>query len=213
MCKAPCRCRSHRPRRAASPAGSRPPRLRPHRPVCQGQHGAQGLQPLGPDQVAGKKLQPVAPAFSAAKASVGVMTPGQLSRPIRRVSPISSGSHVRRDDDSAAGIGHFAQLFHGQNRACPDQGLCAKGADQCRDRMQRVGRVQRHLDGGDTCGDQSLGDGKRVFRGDPAQNGDDGSGHSAAFESGPAARARPAMVQAVAGRRRALAPWERSARA
>ena len=52
------------------------------------------LTPSGPIRLAGKIFNPSAPAFSAAKHSVGVITPGQEAMPRALVAAITSGSQL-----------------------------------------------------------------------------------------------------------------------
>ena len=90
---------------------------------------------------------------------------------------------IRRDDQLAAHIGHGVNALRVQNGAGTNQAIRTKGLRQPFDAAQWIGRVQRHLNGGDAAVDQAFGDGQAFIRGDAAQDGDKGQGHDGSFQS------------------------------
>ena len=120
----------------------------------------------------------------------------------RITSGLQLGETIRRPPAAAtAATSGTVNTVPAPISACDAEGLSHRG-DGC----DRLGRVQRHLNPGDPCGDQRLGHGDGFGWGDAAQDGDQGAGHGLTFCKAPRAAARPARVQAVASRVSDTAP-------
>ena len=89
----------------------------------------------------------MAPAASAAKASVGVITPGRLTRPRRTRFGDHRGIEVGRDDQLAAGGVHVAHLLAPSAPCRRRPAPRGNALPQARDaRRSGSRRIERHLD-------------------------------------------------------------------
>jgi hypothetical protein len=108
------------PARAPGGEARRGRRRRPcRRASAAGRTARIALSPSGPHQEGGEDLEPVAPAASAAKHSVGVRTPGKLCSPSALGAADHGGVAVGRHDQAAAGVGDLLD-------ARPRSGRCLR---------------------------------------------------------------------------------------
>ena len=132
----------------------------------------------GPKTSAGKSLIASAPAWSKAKASVGLKNPGKANRP-----RLLRGTHNRRvrmwsDDQPATRRCHFPNLRWSGQSAGPNQHPAAEAARQDGDALQRAGRIERNLNDADARPFQCRADRFCLGRLNAAQDGN----QRAAFE-------------------------------
>ena len=93
-----------------------------------GNTARQALNTAGGMISAGNSFSPSAPAFSAAKPSDGVITPGSAARPAAFAARYDVGIEIRRDDEFAACILHARDIGGRQHRAGTDRARGAHGA-------------------------------------------------------------------------------------
>src|SRR5699024_5376621 len=93
-----------------------------------------------------------------ANASVGVAAPGYGVRPIPSAVWMTSVSVSGGNDDTGTGSLAVANLIGGEYGAGADLHVVAEPFDQCGDGVERVGRVERNLDGREPGDDDAFGD-------------------------------------------------------
>src|SRR5262249_54153183 len=144
------------------------------RAMLAGNTARQAFTALGGRISAGNILSPSAPAASAAKASVGVATPGSATMPSRLAAAMTSrsalGATISRPP--AAGGGPRLDLGSGKDGARPRQQ--ARAAGQVTQALQRLGAVQGNLDDAEAGAGQGIGGSGNFLGPDAAQNGDEG---------------------------------------
>ena len=120
---------------------------------------------------AGNNFRPSAPALRAANPSDGVITPGAVekSRPLRR--PHDIAIEVRRDNEPTAGRRDSSDVGDIDDRAGSDQRMRPIPSGQPLDAIERIRRVERHLDDDDPRLDERIADRRRPSSGCDASQG------------------------------------------
>jgi hypothetical protein len=144
-----------------------------------GKTARQAFTTCGGIASAGKILIPSAPAFRAAKASVGVATPGvQTRRRADETAFLGAADHVEvgvgHHNQLAADIANPVDLSRIQYRAGADEHVARQSLGQDLDASERFRRVERHLDQAEACLDESHSDRLRILGPEASQNGDEG---------------------------------------
>ena len=126
--------------------------------VSAGNTARQALNTAGGMISAGNSFSPSAPAFSAAKPSDGVITPGSAARPAALAARTTSASKFGATIRLAAGVLHARDVRRFEHRAGADQRTRAVARGEPLDALERLRRIERHLDDRDAGLDQRIAD-------------------------------------------------------